>query len=113
LFDFLHNDCYKKTQRCFNLTEDITKYSNEIYNKFKNIRQHNKHLLEHTGYMFRPVNRSLSGLQQNKSKVLLRNWDPNIFLPDFVFVYNCKKYWDPNLLTAPLTYSPEGLMMTC
>ena len=28
--------------------------------------------------MFRPVNRSSSGLQQNKSKVLLENWDPNI-----------------------------------
>jgi len=30
------------------------------------------------GYMFRPVNRSSSGLQQNKSKVLLENWDPDI-----------------------------------
>jgi len=43
----------------------------------QNIRQHYKYLFEHIGYMFRPVNRSSSGLQQNKSKVLLRNWDPN------------------------------------
>ena len=28
--------------------------------------------------MFRPVNRSSSGLQENKSKARLRNWDPNI-----------------------------------
>ena len=27
-------------------------------------------LLKHTGYMFRPVNRSSSGLQQSKSQVL-------------------------------------------
>jgi hypothetical protein len=56
------------------------KCSNEVYNKFTNTRQHNKYLLEHIGYMFRPVNRSSSGLQQNKSKVMLRNWDPNICL---------------------------------
>jgi len=36
------------------------------YNKFTNIRQHNNCLLEHIGYMFRPVNRSSSDLQQNK-----------------------------------------------
>ena len=36
------------------------------------------------GYMFRPVNRSSSGLHQNKSKVLLANWDPNFF-------YSCKQ----------------------
>ena len=42
------------------------------------------------GYMFRPVNRSSSGLQQNKSKVLLRNWDPSVFL----IVYKYKIwYW--------------------
>ena len=29
--------------------------------------------------MFRPVNRSSSGHQSNKSKVLLRYWDPNIY----------------------------------
>ena len=50
----------------------------------RNIRKHNKYLLKHTGYMFRAVNRSSSGFQQNKSKVLLRNWDPNVF-------YNCKQ----------------------
>jgi len=49
-----------------------------VYNKFTNIRQHNNYLLDHIGYMFRPVNRLSSGLQQNKSKVLLRNWDPKI-----------------------------------
>ena len=36
------------------------------------------------GYVFRPVNSSSSGLQQNKSKVLLSNWDPN--------TYSCKQY---------------------
>ena len=48
------------------------------------------------GYMFQPIHRSLSGLHQNKSKVLLRNWLPNIF-------YRCKQiqnvlldtYWIP------------------
>jgi len=49
-----------------------------INNKLTHTRQHNKYLLEYIGYMFRPVNRSSSGLQQNKSKVLLKNWDPNI-----------------------------------
>ena len=34
--------------------------------------------LEYIGYTFRPVNRSSSGNQSNKSKVLLRYWDPNI-----------------------------------
>ena len=38
--------------------EGITKCSNEVYNKFTNIRQHNNYLLDHIGYMFRPVNRS-------------------------------------------------------
>ena len=32
---------------------------NEVHNKFTDIRQQNKCLLEHIGYMFRPVNRSL------------------------------------------------------
>jgi len=45
---------------------------------FTKIRQHNNYLLDHIGYMFRPVNRSSSDLQENKSKVLLKNWDPNI-----------------------------------
>ena len=31
------------------LREGITKCSNEVYNKFTNIRQHNKYLLEHIG----------------------------------------------------------------
>jgi len=31
-----------------------------------------------TDYMFRLVNRSSSGLQQNKSNVLLRDWDLNV-----------------------------------
>jgi hypothetical protein len=35
--------------------------------------------LEYIGYMFRPANRSSSGHQSNKSKVLLRYWDPNIY----------------------------------
>ena len=41
-------------------------------------RQHNKYLLGYIGYMFRPVNRSSSGLHQNKSQMLLEYWDPNI-----------------------------------
>jgi len=61
------------------------KCSIEVHKKkFSNIRQHNRYLLDHIGYMFRPVNRSSSGLQQNKSKVLLENWDPNI-------LYSCKQ----------------------
>jgi len=64
--------------------ERITKCSNELYNKFTNIRQHNNYLLGHIGYMFRLVIRSLSGPQQNESKVPLENWDPNI-------LYSCKK----------------------
>ena len=32
----------------------------------QNTRQHNEYLFEHIGYMFRPVNSSSSGLQQNK-----------------------------------------------
>ena len=39
------------------LREDITKCSNVVHNKFTNIRQHNKYLLEHISYMFRPVSR--------------------------------------------------------
>jgi len=38
--------------------------------------------------MFRPVNRSSSGLQQNKLKVMLRNCDPDIFI-----VINKYKIW--------------------
>ena len=43
------------------------------------IRQQNKYFLEYIDYVFRPVNRSSSGHQSNKSKVLLRYWDPNIY----------------------------------
>jgi len=32
------------------------------------------------GYMFRPDNRSSSELGPNESKVLLENWDPNVFI---------------------------------
>ena len=35
-----------------------------------NTRQHNKCLLEYIRYMFQPVNRLSSGLQQSKSQVL-------------------------------------------
>ena len=41
-----------------------------LYNTLTNSRQDNKCLLEYVGYMFQPVNRSLSGLQQSKSQVL-------------------------------------------
>jgi len=37
--------------------------SKRVYNKFTDIRKHNNYLLEHIGYMFRPVNRSSSGHQ--------------------------------------------------
>ena len=66
----------------------------DLNNKLTNTRHHNKYLLEYIGYMFRPVNRSSSGLQQNKSQVLFG-------------------YWDPNIQTAPETYFAGGLMMTC
>jgi len=35
--------------------------------------------LEYVGYMFRPVNKSSSGHQSNKSNLLLRYWDSNIY----------------------------------
>jgi len=41
-----------------------------IKKKLSNTCQHNKRLLEYTGYMFRPVTRSSPGLQQSKSQVL-------------------------------------------
>ena len=50
-----------------NFKEGITKCSNELSNKLTSTRQHNKYLLEHIGYMFRPVNRSSSGLDRNVS----------------------------------------------
>jgi len=34
-------------------------------------------------------------------------------VPDFIFVYKCTKYWDPNFSTAPLTYPAGRLMITC
>jgi len=49
----------------------------ELRNKLTSTRQHNKYLLEYIGHMFRPINRSSSGLKQNKSQVLFRY--PNIF----------------------------------
>ena len=57
-------------------------------NKLTSTRQHNKYLFEYIGYMFRTVNRSSSGLQHNKSQVLFRYWDPNIFT-----VVNVHKIW--------------------
>ena len=41
--------------------------TNYVYNKFTNIRQRNNYLLDHTGDMFRPVNRPSSGIQQNRT----------------------------------------------
>jgi len=55
-----------------------------VYSKFTNIRQHKNYLLDHIGYMFRPVNRSSSGLQQSKSKMLLKKLNSNI-------LYSCKQ----------------------
>ena len=46
-----------KRKKYVSFREGITKCSNEVYNKFTNIRQHNNNLLYHIGYMFRPVNR--------------------------------------------------------
>jgi hypothetical protein len=37
----------------------------DVYNKFTYKRQHNKYLLDHTRYMFRPDNRSSSYLDPN------------------------------------------------
>jgi len=48
--------------------ERITKCSNELYNKFTNIRQHNNYLLGHIGYMFR----LLSGHYQAPSRMSQR-----------------------------------------
>jgi len=54
-------------QRFSDLKGGITKCSNAV----KQIDQYTsaQRLLEYTGYMFRPVNRSSSGLQQRKSQV--------------------------------------------
>ena len=43
---------------------------------------------KYIGYMFRPVNRSSSGLHRNKSQVLFRYWDPGIFT-----IVNVGKKW--------------------
>ena len=50
-----------------------------MHHKLTKTCQHNKYLLEYIGNMFRPVNRSSSGLQQNEFQVLFRYWDSNIF----------------------------------
>ena len=71
---------------CFK--EGITMRSNKINDKVISTHQHNKYLLEYIDYMFRPVNRSSSGLQQNMSQVLFRYCDPNIFT-----VLNVHKIW--------------------
>jgi len=66
--------------------------------KLTNTRQHNKYLLEYIGYMFRPVNRSSSGFQQNKSQVLFKYWDPCIFT-----VVNIQKktwYWTKYIMSS-------------
>jgi len=52
----------KVEPRTANFKNGITKYPNEINNKLTSTRQHNKCLLECRGYMFRPVNKSSSGL---------------------------------------------------
>jgi len=41
-------------------------FPNHINNKLTSTGQHNKYLLEYIGYMFRLVNMSSSGLQQEK-----------------------------------------------
>ena len=61
-----------------NIKEGITKCSNKLNNKLNSTCQHNKYLLEYIG-MFRPVNRSSSGLHWNTSHVLFRYRGPNIF----------------------------------
>jgi len=66
------------------LREGITKCSNEVYNKFTKYTSAQQIFIGAIGYMFRSVNRSSSGLQHNKSNVLLRNWHPNI-------LYSCKQ----------------------
>jgi len=47
--------------------EGITKCSNEVYNKLTKYTSAQQLFIGAIGYMFRPVNRSSSGLQQNKS----------------------------------------------
>ena len=74
IFEFI----YKKHLRIFlerASRSALTKYTIKslVYVSTTNI------YLEYIGYMFRPVNRSSSGHQSNKSKVLLRYSDPNIY----------------------------------
>ena len=70
------------------ISSDIAQ-SSGYFNKFTDTRQHNSYLLDHMGYMFRPVNRSSSGLRQNKSNVLFRK----IGIPIFCTVVKKYKIW--------------------
>jgi len=87
----------------FYFREGVTKCSKEVrvYDKFIDIRQHNKYLLEYLGYMFRPVNKSSSGHQYSESEVLFRHWDPNIYniynCKQYKIIYNCKSQYLQNL----------------
>ena len=67
----------RRGKRLKQLLDDI-KETRGLYDKFTDIRQHNKYSLEYLGFMFRPVNRSSSGHQYSESEVLFRYWDPNI-----------------------------------
>ena len=62
------------------LREGTTQCSNEVYNEHTNTRQHNIYLFEHIGYMFRPVNRSSSGLQVKKVKGALKELGSQYYL---------------------------------
>ena len=62
-----------------NFKEGITNCSKEQSNKLNSTRQHNKYVLQYIGYMFRPVNRSSSGLHRNSLGCCLGIGIPNIF----------------------------------
>ena len=74
------------------IKEDITKCSNELNNKLTRRNSTTNIYWRNIGYMFRPVNRSSSGLHRNKSQVLFRYWDPNIFT-----IVNVHKNWYWNI----------------
>jgi len=56
----------------------------EFYDKFTDIRQQHKYLLEYLAYMFRPVNRSSSGHQYSESEVLLDTGIPIFSIVNYI-----------------------------
>jgi len=80
--------CYSYKTRKY-LREGITKCSNDLYNKFTNIRQHNKYLLEQQATCFDLFTGHHQASNRIRNKVLLRNWDPKLFT--FLYLFTTVK----------------------